>query len=106
MSSFDIWIVMLGGMLVTYGTRLSFVMFVPPEKMPEQLQRALHYVPVAVLSAIVAPALVCPSGTLDISFKNPQLWAGLVACIVAWRLRNTWLTIGIGLIVLWILSMG
>lgn len=36
---------------------------------------------------------------------SADLLAGLVAGIVAWRLRNTWLTIAAGMLALWLLTV-
>jgi branched-subunit amino acid transport protein len=52
---------------------------------------------VAVLSAIILPELTNPNGTLFLSCRNPQLLAGAVAILVAWRTRNVILTIVAGM---------
>ena len=103
MSELQIWLIILGGMIVTYITRLSFIMFIPPDRMPDIVGRGLRTIPPAVLAAILLPELVLTEGALNISFANPRLMAGLIAALFAWRLRNTWLTIAAGMIALWIL---
>jgi branched-subunit amino acid transport protein len=70
---------------------------------PETVRRALHYVPPAVLSAIVFPELFLSSGALDISLGNHRLLAGVVAILVAWFSRNTLVTILAGMIALFLL---
>jgi branched-subunit amino acid transport protein len=52
---------------------------------------------VAVLSAIILPELTSPNGTLLLPWRNPQLLAGVVAILVAWRTRNVILTILAGM---------
>jgi branched-subunit amino acid transport protein len=104
MSRTALWGIILGGMLVTYLTRLSFVVFVPQERMPSFFRRSLTYVPPAVLSAIILPELVRPDGPLDLTLGNFRLIAGVVASVVAWRSKNTWLTILAGMVALWGLS--
>jgi branched-subunit amino acid transport protein len=54
-----------------------------------------------VLAAIILPGLLSPSGTLLLSLANDRLWAGLLALLVAWRTRSTWLTIAVGMLALW-----
>jgi branched-subunit amino acid transport protein len=54
-------------------------------------------VPVAVLSAIILPELTSPTGSLFLSWRNPQLLAGMVAILVAWRTKNVLLTIAVGM---------
>jgi len=46
---------------------------------------------------LIVPALVRPEGSLDFSFENTVLVAGILAGLVAWRTRNPWLTIASGL---------
>jgi len=59
---------------------------------------ALSLVPAAVLAALIAPALLMPQGSLDLSLDNAGPIAGLVALAVAWRTGNMILTLGAGLI--------
>jgi branched-subunit amino acid transport protein len=100
----SIWLIIAGGTLVTYLTRLSFIALLPTDRMPPLLLRGLRFVPPAVLAAIIAPELLQPEATLALSLSNDRLLAGLLAAFVAVRTRNTWLTIGVGMIALWILS--
>jgi branched-subunit amino acid transport protein len=99
MSNAEIWAVIAGGMLVTYASRLSFIVLVPADRLPARLRLALRFVPPAVLAALVAPELLRPQGALDISLGNERLLAGLAASLVAWRFRNTWATLAVGLLV-------
>ena len=94
----------LGMGVITYLIRLS--LFILPEKvmLPPWLLRALRYVPAAVLSAIILPELLLPTGTLDLSLGNERLLAGLVAAVVAWRTRNVFVIVAVGMIVLWLLQ--
>ncbi len=93
----NIWWVMLIGGLVTFATRLSFILLLDKIKVPDWFRRGLRFVPVAVLSAIILPELTSPAGTLFLSWRNPQLLAGIVAILVAWRSRNVILTITAGM---------
>jgi branched-subunit amino acid transport protein len=93
-----VWAIILGGMLVTYAARLSFIALFPPDSMPPGFRRALHFVLPAVLSAIVLPELVRPGGVIQLGLANDRLVAGALAVLAAWRLRNTWATLGVGLV--------
>jgi len=103
-STLEMWGIILGGMAATYATRLSFLVIVPHDRLPVLARRALRFVPPAVLAAIILPELVRSGGTLDLSWGNDRWIAGIVAALVAWRFKNTWLTIGAGMIALWALS--
>jgi branched-subunit amino acid transport protein len=93
----NIWLIMIGGGLVTFAIRFSFIYLFGRLQVPDSLRRALGYVPPAVLSAIVFPELFLPGGVLDLSVGNLRLLAGLVAILVAWFSRNTILTILTGM---------
>jgi branched-subunit amino acid transport protein len=55
------------------------------------------------MTALIFPELVRPSGVLNFSFENHRLIAGLLAAIVSWRTKSIWLTIAVGMIMLWFL---
>ena len=101
----NIWLVMVLGGLLTFGMRLSFIYLFGRIEIPEMVQRALSFVPPSVLSAIILPQLLMPSGSFDISLGNHRLLAGFIAIIVAWFTKNTLLTILVGMVVLLILQI-
>ncbi len=99
MSTTEIWLVIAGGLIVTYLTRLSFLLLIPSDRMPAPAQRALRYAPSSVLAAIIVPQVVLgPEGP---SAFNPRIVAALVAALVAWRTKSTWLTMALGMLALW-----
>ncbi len=90
------WVVMLAAGLLTFLTRLSFVAAEGRFAVPAWFRATLPFVPVATLTAIVAPALARTGGRWDLSPGNAQLVAGAVAiAVAAWR-RNVLLTISAG----------
>jgi branched-subunit amino acid transport protein len=93
----NIWLVMLIAGLLTFATRLSFILLLDRIRVPEWFRRGLRFVPVAVLSAIILPELTSPNGSMFISYRNPHLLAGVVAILVAWRTKNVILTILAGM---------
>ncbi len=95
-----LWLVILFAGLLTFGTRLSFILLLNRIKLPGWFMRGLRFVPMAVLSAIILPQLTTRNTVLDISLHNPQYYAGAVAILVAWRTRNVVLTILTGMIAL------
>ena len=98
----NIWLVMILGGLVTFGMRFSLIYLFGRFQVPETMRRALHYVPPAVLSAIIFPELFLRDGSLDMSLGNTRLLAGLVAVLTAWFSRNTLLTIIAGMAALFL----
>ena len=101
----NIWLLMLFGGLITFGTRFSLIFLFGKFHIPETMRKALHYVPPAVLSAIVFPELLYRSSQLDISLGNTRLLAGVIAILVAWYSKNTLLTILAGMIALFLLQV-
>src|SRR5512135_556785 len=101
----NIWLVMLLGGLITFLIRFSFIYLFGKFHIPETVRRALHYVPPAVLSALIFPELFLPNDTLNLSLGNTRLLAGLVAVLVAWFSKNTLLTIIAGMIALFLLQV-
>ncbi len=101
----NIWLLMLIGGLITFGMRFSLIFAFGRLHVPETMRKALHYVPPAVLSAIVFPELFLRSGNFDVSLDNHRLLAGLFAVIVAWVSRNTLLTILAGMVALFVTQL-
>jgi branched-subunit amino acid transport protein len=101
----NIWLIMIAGGLITFAMRFSLIYLFGKFEIPQTVQRALHYVPPAVLSAIIFPELFHPNDTFDISWTNTRLLAGLIAIAVAWYSKNTLLTIIVGMIVLLVLNL-
>lgn len=100
----NIWLVLLLGGLLTFGMRFIFIYLLGRLEVPETMRRALRFVPPAVLSAIVVPELLIRSGQMDVSLANFRLLAGAVAILVAWRTKNTLLTILGGMVALLLLE--
>ena len=100
-----IWPAMIGLGILTFLTRLSFIALLERWQAPVIVQRALRFVPVAVLTAIIIPELVLPNGVLDVQPANPRLLAGLVAALVAWKTKNVIWTIAVGMAVFWLLQL-
>lgn len=104
MSDWSLWGMFLLIGLGTFAMRLSFVELYGRLRIPPLLSRALMYVPASVLAALVLPAVVYPNGHGEFVFANPQIPAAIIAAWVAWRTRNTVLTLAAGMGVLWLLK--
>ena len=106
MEEMNIWLVMILGGLITFGFRFSLIYLLAEGRfeIPETMGRALHYVPPAVLAALILPELFMRDGIPTIAADNDRLWAGLLAVLVAWFSRNTLITILAGMIALLVLQ--
>jgi branched-subunit amino acid transport protein len=100
------FLLIFGMFLVTFGVRYPVLALVGKLKLPEVVLRALRFVPPAVLSAIIVPAVFYPDGEqLMWGLDNPRLIAAVIAILVAWRLKNLLLTIVVGMAALWVLQV-
>lgn len=85
----------------TFLFRFSFFfLFEHVSEMPESLERALRFVPPAVLAALVVPAVVIVDGSTAVSVGNERLIAAGLAAVVAWRTENIFATIVVGMVAL------
>ncbi|MFP4558090.1 MAG: AzlD domain-containing protein, partial [Archaeoglobaceae archaeon] len=100
-----IWLIFIAAGIGTFLLRLSFIFLMGRlSDVPSNIERVLRFVPAAVLTALVVPAIVYMDGSLAIGMENEKLFAGTLAAVVAWRTRNMLATIGIGMLALWSLQ--
>ncbi len=73
MSQGLLWLSIIIIGLLTLGIRLSFMLFMGKTQIVPMVQQALRFVPVAVLSALIAPALFLPGGRTEfITWEYPS----------------------------------
>ena len=73
--------------------------------LPRIVQKGLRFVPAAVFTALVVPDIFVRSGAIQLGLSNPKAAAALVAALVAWKTRNTLLTILSGMAALHLLRL-
>jgi branched-subunit amino acid transport protein len=100
----NLWGLMLLSGVVTFCIRYSFIAAEGHYQPPSWFRRLLPFVPIAALTALVAPELLLVQGEVIPGGGNPRLWAGLVAIFVAALWRNTLLTIGAGFLALFVIQ--
>jgi branched-subunit amino acid transport protein len=107
----NIAVMILGMALINLVIRWPVYLFANHFRFPPIIERALAFVPVAVLTAIIVPTVLYPGdGTqLALTWKNPALLAALVAAAVSYFGKNLFATIGAGvvafLILRWLLPL-
>jgi branched-subunit amino acid transport protein len=104
MSTTMLWMVIAGAAVVTFVLRVSFIALLGRTGMPRSVERALRFVPAAVLTAFVIPLLIYENGAMQVSLGNERLLAGLIAALIAWRSGSVLPTLGGGMAVLWVLQ--
>ncbi|WP_252271166.1 AzlD domain-containing protein [Pseudomonas subflava] len=99
------WILILGMLAITFATRYSLFAF-PDLRFPPLVRQGLHYVPTAVLTAIVVPGMLLPDGkTWALSPDNAYLLAGLITIAIAAVTRHLLATIGGGMLAFFLLRL-
>lgn len=96
MSDLYIWTVILGLAGLTYLNRISFLVLLAGRTVPGWIQRALGFVPSAVLPALIAPMVLFDRDSGG--FNPPVVWmAALAALAVGIATRHLLLTIVVGM---------
>lgn len=99
----DNWILIIGMLAITFVTRYSLFAF-PDLRFPPLVRQGLHYVPTAVLTAIVVPGMLLPDGQhWALGLDNAYLLAGLATIVIAVLTRHLLATIAGGLLVFFLL---
>jgi len=66
--------------------------------MPDRVVRWLSFIPAAVLSALLAPAILIKNGSLSLSLSNTSLLAFIPTLITAYKTKNIFYTVSGGLV--------
>jgi branched-subunit amino acid transport protein len=78
-----IWIAIVGSAVATYLTRSLPLAVTLRRGLPPAARRYLEALPVAIIAALVGPAVIAPAGALT---RGPEPVAlALVVAMVAWR---------------------
>jgi branched-subunit amino acid transport protein len=93
------FILIAGMTAVTFVVRYPILALISRLTLPVGLIRALRYVPVAVLTAIIVPMMVLDQGAVALRPDNAYLVAGLVSIAIAWYSKKLLPTIVLGMAV-------
>lgn len=91
---------LIAGMaVVTFVIRYSMFAAAGRFEFPARLNEALRYVPPTVLTAIIVPSVLMPSGeSIDLSWTNAYLVGAVAAMGLGWVSKNLLLTIVGGMV--------
>lgn len=93
-------LMIIGMAVVTVFIKASIFILGGRVVFPPLLQQALGFVPVTVLTAIIMPMILAPHGEgLELTWRNPQLIASVVAILVCVVTRRQLLTITLALVI-------
>lgn len=92
-------LLIIGMMAVTFIPRYIPIALARRFSIHPLLRRALAFVPIAVLTAIISQTSLIHDGELDLNLENIYLYGLGAAVLTAWMTKNTLKTIIVGLLV-------
>jgi branched-subunit amino acid transport protein len=92
------WLTVAGMVAVTFGSRYAGL--VRRTELPDFWVRFMHFVPIAVFSSLVTPYVSGGRGEAGI-----RIVACVVAALAAWRTRQLWVAIAVGMAAFWVLRI-
>lgn len=100
--SWKIWGAIVAIAVITFAIRFSFIYLLGRiEQVPPRIERALGFVPAAVLAALSVPAFLVFEPTVVGTISHPKLLAGVVATGIARKTQDVTTTVVGGMVVLW-----
>ncbi|HHX23457.1 MAG: AzlD domain-containing protein [Tepidanaerobacteraceae bacterium] len=94
----------MGMCLVTYLPRMLPATLLSKRKIHKVLIRFLSFIPVAVLSALLFPAVFMVNNRISISWSNHVFIAALFTFPLAYKTKNMFLTVLMGMAIVIILN--
>ena len=97
-------LILFAGMgLVTYLPRLLPLLALSGQKLPEWLIDWLDLIPAAILSALLAPALLT-GGEPRMLQLRPELLVSIPTFIFAWKTKSLVGTVLVGMLLFWLIG--
>jgi len=97
---------MIFGMgMVTYLPRWLPLIFLSRRQLPEWLVDWLDFIPVAILSALLAPLLLTSGADPHLDFARAELIAAVPTFGVAYLTRSLGATVLAGMLIFWLIGL-
>jgi branched-subunit amino acid transport protein len=93
----QISLTILGMLVVTYLPRVIPLWLLSSRSLPPVVVSWLRYVPVAVLAAMLFPALVIQDDCISLGWQNVFLWAAVPTLLVTWKTRSFFGAVVVGM---------
>ena len=91
--------------LVTYIPRWLPLLFLSRRQLPQWLVDWLDFIPVAILSALLAPLLLISGPAPHLDFLRPELFAALPTFAIALGTRSLGVTVLAGMASFWLIRL-
>ncbi len=100
--NFSDYLLLFGGMgLVTYLPRTLPLLYLAHKQLPQWLIDWLGLIPVAILSALLAPSLFTIAADRSLSLGKPELLVAIPTLIFALKTRSLGGTVLVGMLLYW-----
>ena len=104
--TFNDYLLLFGGMgLATYLPRALPLLYLAHKQMPQWLIDWLGLIPVAILSALLAPSLFTDSATRSLDPGKLELLVALPTLLFALKTRSLGGTVLVGMLLYWLGGM-
>ncbi len=101
--TFSAYLLLFFGMgLVTYGPRALPLLYLAHRKLPQWLIDWLGLIPVAILSALLAPTLFADAQTRQLELGRLELIVAIPTLIFAAKTRSLGGTVLMGMLLYWL----
>jgi len=88
--------------LVTYLPRALPLIYLAHRKMPQWLIEWLALIPVAILSALLAPTLFADGGNRNLAFGKIELLVAIPTFLFSLKTRSLGGTVMVGMLLYWL----
>jgi len=99
------WGLILGMFLMTFSTRYIPLVLAGKFKIPSLIERALRYVPIAVLTSIITQSSLIQQGELYLNINNYYLLATLVSFFTARITSKLFIVVAVGMFSFFMMRM-
>jgi branched-subunit amino acid transport protein len=104
--TFSDYLFLFGGMgLATYLPRALPLLYLAHKKMPQWLIDWLSLIPVAILSALLAPSLFTEAATRSFAFGKLELLVAIPTLVFSLKTRSLGGTVLVGMLLYWLGGM-
>ena len=104
--TFSDYLFLFGGMgLVTYLPRALPLLYLAHKKVPQWLTDWLSLIPVAILSALLAPSLFTDAVTRSVAFGKLELLVAIPTLFFSLKTRSLGGTVLVGMLLYWLGGM-
>ncbi len=104
--TFRDYLLLFGGMgLVTYLPRALPLLYLAHRKLPRWLIDWLDFIPVAILSALIAPTLLADTTARTLQFGKLELLVAIPTLLFAIKTRSLGGTVLVGMLLFWLGGM-